>query len=137
MVLLMGKDLIGGTSSTRTNWISPGHTWLRSCTLIKSKYQISLWSTPHPGLSIQFTAGLIRLLCSHFSTLVHSIFLMYIVCFIILIKLYIFSNITIKGLTILAPVDSPNTDGIDPGKVFVLLLYTYLHCLLNFDANLM
>ena len=35
-------------------------------------------------------------------------------------KLYIFSNITIKGLTILAPVDSPNTDGIDPGKVFVL-----------------
>ncbi|KAH1191209.1 putative polygalacturonase [Glycine max] len=26
------------------------------------------------------------------------------------------SNITIKGLTILAPVDSPNTDGIDPVK---------------------
>ncbi|TQE07259.1 hypothetical protein C1H46_007081 [Malus baccata] len=27
-----------------------------------------------------------------------------------------FSNIIIQGLTILAPIDSPNTDGIDPVK---------------------
>jgi polygalacturonase len=26
-----------------------------------------------------------------------------------------FSDILIQGLTIIAPIDSPNTDGIDPG----------------------
>jgi len=58
-----------------------------------------------------------------------------IVCFTILIKLYIFSNIIVKGLTILAPVDSPNTDGINPGKIvcfqFILLELATLgknHC---------
>lgn len=28
------------------------------------------------------------------------------------------SNVTIRGVTILNPVDSPNTDGIDPGMCF-------------------
>jgi polygalacturonase len=26
------------------------------------------------------------------------------------------SNVTISGVTILAPLNSPNTDGIDPGR---------------------
>jgi len=125
MVQLMDKDLFGGTSSTRSNWLSLGPTWLRSCTQIKSKYQISLWSIPQIGLSIQFTAGLIKfsLFVIKFLKTAYSL-----VCFIILIKLYIFSNIIVKGLTILAPVDSPNTDGINPGKKIVsFLLYTYFH----------
>ena len=125
MVQLMDKDLFGGTSSTRSNWLSLGLTWLSSCTQIKSKYQISLWSIPQLGLSIQFTAGLINFsfFLIKFLQTAYSL-----VWFIILIKLYIFSNIIVKGLTILAPVNSPNTDGINPGKKIIsFLLYTYFH----------
>lgn len=32
------------------------------------------------------------------------------------------SNILVQGITIIAPVTSPNTDGINPGLCFVQLL---------------
>lgn len=32
------------------------------------------------------------------------------------------SNIIVKGITITAPVKSPNTDGINPGLLFIMLL---------------
>lgn len=31
------------------------------------------------------------------------------------------TNVTIQGVTILAPVNAPNTDGIDPGKNSIIL----------------
>lgn len=33
-----------------------------------------------------------------------------------------FSNVVIKNMTILAPLNAPNTDGIDPGICYSLLL---------------
>ena len=33
------------------------------------------------------------------------------------------SNVTISGVTILAPVHSPNTDGIDPGRSVTLVAF--------------
>jgi len=53
---------------------------------------------------------------SHHLQIFQPYFSLCIHYFIHLTKLYIFSNIIINGLTILAPVDIPNTDGIDPGK---------------------
>lgn len=32
------------------------------------------------------------------------------------------SNIIVKGITITAPIKSPNTDGINPGLLFIMLL---------------
>lgn len=29
------------------------------------------------------------------------------------------SNVLVQRLTILAPIDSPNTDGIDPGSIII------------------
>lgn len=48
-------------------------------------------------------------------------------------------NITIKGVTILAPVfEAPNTDGIDPGKYPLpsTKRYSYLRCDLRFADQL-
>ena len=62
----------------------------------------------------------------NFSTLFKALFSICVHYFIVLIILYIFSNIIINGLTILAPVDVPNTDGIDPGNGFMVHL-TFNH----------
>lgn len=109
---LMDKDVIGGTSSTRVNWNSPGLTQLRLCSLITSRYQILLWSILHLGLSIQFTAGVTMILiCIHALISMLNIFCCsYHPC--------LYSDIIIQGLTILAPIDSPNTDGINPGDLY-------------------
>lgn len=42
--------------------------------------------------------------------------------------IYIFRDIILQGLTILAPVDSPNTDGIDPGNVRIGVRLYLPHC---------
>nr|AFK49026.1 unknown [Lotus japonicus] len=80
MVLLMGKDLTGGTSSTK------GQFTLTRPYMIEIMY------------SNQIQISNLTLVNSP-SWFVHPIYS---------------SDIIIQGLTILAPVDSPNTDGIDP-----------------------
>jgi polygalacturonase len=45
------------------------------------------------------------------------------------------SNVLIQGLTILAPVDSPNTDGIDPGLFQCNLLYIFSISTTFFQCN--
>lgn len=38
-------------------------------------------------------------------------------------------NITVRNMTILAPIfEAPNTDGIDPGKCFMLVCHHDLFC---------
>lgn len=44
---------------------------------------------------------------------------------------YACNNVTIRGITVLAPVDSPNTDGIDPGKGHQCTFNTRLTTFLN------
>jgi len=39
----------------------------------------------------------------------------------------LYSNIIIKGLTIIAPVPSPNTDGINPGEHQKIISCIYVH----------
>lgn len=36
------------------------------------------------------------------------------------------SNVVVRNVTILAPHDSPNTDGVDPGMLFELILFMLL-----------
>lgn len=38
-----------------------------------------------------------------------------------------FSNVVIKDMTILAPLNAPNTDGIDPGMILLSLFLLHLH----------
>jgi hypothetical protein len=93
------------------------------------KYPISLCSILHHGTSILFTAGSPLLstifafawFCLVFHTSSFSMSLWYTKfhpCFKIAdpIKANECSNILVQGITILAPVTSPNTDGINPGK---------------------
>jgi len=54
-----------------------------------------------------------------FSNDLHSM-LSYVLTFIglLLTHSYKRSNIVVQGITILAPTNSPNTDGINPGMVY-------------------
>jgi len=42
------------------------------------------------------------------------------------------SQVLVQHLTILAPISSPNTDGIDPGMLFSLVQLAVLDCLNSF-----
>lgn len=50
--------------------------------------------------------------CLFYSYLIHSL----LICILFPSFLPLFSNVVFNYLTIVAPADSPNTDGIDPGE---------------------
>lgn len=42
------------------------------------------------------------------------------------------SKVAVQNVTIIAPLDSPNTDGIDPGELYLpVLLSIILHMIVN------
>ena len=134
----MVKVNCGGKSSAPNSYYTPDLTWSRSCILRIFKYLISLWSILHLGTSTLFTAGFIPLLISTNFICFLQFGLFFIPKFPIkfwdfLILNYInHSNVIVQGITILAPVTSPNTDGINPGKFrFLLTLHDHFLALLS------
>lgn len=115
---LTGKALSGGTGSRTKAWTILVPIWLSWATQLE-------WSSPtwpswthHFGPSTLFTAGL---LLFHFSSLSICLRLCYRNCVKYAKEVencfcWMNSQVLVQNLTILAPLDSPNTDGIDPGE---------------------
>lgn len=118
MAPLMAKALSGGTSSIRESYNTPGLTSLRSCTRITFKFPILLWLIRHHGMFIQFIAGSSNrpIMFPSFHSSLFSFLNYHSLTPSVIPAFRISSNIIVQGLTILAPVTSPNTDGINPGK---------------------
>jgi len=51
--------------------------------------------------------------------------------------MFSFRNVVIKGMTILAPLNAPNTDGIDPGLSYsIVTLYPlFFHSVIMLDRE--
>ena len=115
----------GGISSDRNSLITLVATCSRFFTRIMFSYRTLHSSTLPHGT---FTQSIARkenpeIVC-HYSSY-------HIVCFFTHChisergNLKLCSNVVVSGITILAPIDSPNTDGIDPGIFLFLFLFLF------------
>ena len=102
----------GGSCGGTGLWNTQGVTSLSWWTLTTFSSRMSPSSTHPFGLSILFIAGIILAFqqISYFLPILLYYYYRLRFCCI-----FPFSNVVIKRVTILAPLNAPNTDGIDPG----------------------
>lgn len=115
----MAKVMCGGTCGGGGLFSIPDPTFWSSCIPVAS-ISPTLFSRTHlSGTSTLFIASKHKLETTvHHQVLVNVQFHTAIHTELLILRISSFSNVVITNMIILAPHDSPNTDGIDPGMLF-------------------